>query len=143
MAVACSGEDSIDGNSSEGGGEMMRVSIPGLGVLCTALAWALVSPAIAGTASKATVQPYEGQIKSIKVDKCGLQPGSCEGSVVLARAGGGGEVTLALKPGSWIKRGTELVTIDELSIGNQVKVEAVQLPGQELQQITIMDTEGT
>ena len=114
-----------------------------IAVLGTALAWAVVSLAIAGMASKATVQPYEGQIRSIKVDKCGLQPGSCEGSIVLARAGGGGEVTLALKPGSWIRRGTDLVTIDELSIGNRVKVEAVQLPGQELQQITVMDTEGT
>ena len=122
---------------------MMRVRMTRMAVLGTALAWAVVSLAIAGMASKATVQPYEGQIKSIKVDKCGLQPGSCEGSVVLARAGGGGEVTLALKPGSWIRRGTQLVTIEELGVGNHVKVEAVQLPGQELQQITIMDTEGT
>jgi hypothetical protein len=120
---------------------MMRVRITGIGVLCTALAWALVSLAMAGMASKATVQPYEGQIKSIKVDKCGMQPGSCEGSIILARAGGGGEVTLAIKPGSWIKRGTQLVTIDELGIGNHVKVEAVQLPGTELQQITIISKE--
>jgi hypothetical protein len=102
------------------------------------LVWALVSLATAGTPSKAAVQPYEGQIKSIKVDKCGMQPGSCEGSIILARAGGGGEVTLAIRQGTWIKRGNQLVTIDELGIGNHVKVEAVQLPGQELQQITII-----
>ena len=69
---------------------------------------------MAGAAPKATVKPYEGQIKSIKVDKCGLQPGSCEGSVILAQAAGGGEVTLAIKPGTWLKRGDQLVTIDEL-----------------------------
>jgi urease accessory protein UreE len=84
------------------------------------------------------VQPYEGQIKSIKVDKCGLQPGSCQGSVILAKKAGGEEVTLAINPGTWLKRGDQLVTIDELGIGNYVKVEAVQLPGQQLQQITVL-----
>jgi hypothetical protein len=99
-----------------------------------------VSLAMAGAGSKAAVQPYEGQIKSIKVDKCGLQPGSCEGSVILARAAGAGEVTLAIKPGTWLKRGDQLVTIDELGVGNYVKVEAVQLPGEPLQRITILST---
>jgi hypothetical protein len=88
------------------------------------------------------VQPYEGQIRSIKVDKCGMQPGSCEGSIILAKAGGGEEVTLAIKPGTWLKRGDHLVTIDELSMGNYVKVEALQIPGQQLQQISILSTGG-
>jgi hypothetical protein len=83
---------------------------------------------------------FEGQIKSIKVDKCGLQPGSCEGSIVLAKAGTGEEVTLAIKPGTWLKRGDQFVTVDELGVGNYVKAEAVQLPGQQLQQITILST---
>jgi hypothetical protein len=106
----------------------------GLGVL------ALVASARAGAVASAKVQPYEGQIKAIKVEKCGIQPGSCEGSVILARAGGTGEVTLAIKPGTWLKRGERLVTIDELGVGNYVKVEAVQLPGVELQQITILSS---
>jgi hypothetical protein len=97
---------------------------------------------MAGTPAKAAVQPYEGQIKSIKVEKCGLQPGSCEGSIILARAGGAGEVTLAVKPGTWLKRGDQFVTIDELGVGNYVKVEAVQIPGIQLQQITILSTGG-
>jgi hypothetical protein len=117
---------------------MKRARIAGLCLLCTALSWALVSLAMAGAASKAAVQPYEGQIKSIKIDKCGLQPGTCEGSIILAPVGGAGEVTLAIKPGTWLKRGTQLVTIDELGVGNHVKVEAVQLPGEPLQRITIL-----
>ena len=121
---------------------MKRSRIAGVFLLCTALALALVSLAMAGAATKAAVQPYEGQIKSVKIDKCGLQPGSCEGSVILARAGGAGEVTLAIKPGTWLKRGDQLVTIDELGVGNYVKVEAVQIPGQQLQQITILSTGG-
>jgi hypothetical protein len=45
---------------------------------------------------------------------------------------------LAIKPGTWLKRGDQFVTIDELGVGNFVKAEAIQLPGQELQQITVL-----
>jgi hypothetical protein len=117
---------------------MKRLRIAGFLLLCAALSLGLVSLAVAGAAAKATVQPYEGQLKSIKIDKCGLQPGTCEGAVILARAGGAGEVTLAIKPGTWLKRGDQFVTIDELGVGNYVKVEAMQIPGQQLQQITVL-----
>jgi hypothetical protein len=110
-------------------------------VLCAACSLALAASVMAAAGSSAKVQPYEGQIKSIKVDKCGLQPGSCEGSVILSKKGGD-EVTLAIKPGTWLKRGDQFVTIDELGVGNYVKVEAVQIPGQQLQQITILSSEG-
>jgi hypothetical protein len=108
--------------------------------LCAVLLLTLVTSAMAGGGYSSKVQPYEGQIKSIKIEKCGLQPGSCEGAVILARAGGGGEVTLAIKPGTWLKRGDQLVTIDELGGGNYVKVEAMQIPGQQLQQITVLSS---
>jgi hypothetical protein len=119
---------------------MKQLRMVGILLLCAGLSWVLVSLAMAGAASKATVQPYEGQIKSVKIDKCGLQPGSCEGSVILARAAGGGEVTLAIKPGTWLKRGDQLVTIDEIGVGNYVKVEAVRLPGEQVDRITILET---
>jgi hypothetical protein len=109
-------------------------------LLCAMCSLALVASTMAGGGYSAKAQPYEGQIKSVKIDKCGLQPGSCEGSVILAKAAGGEEVTLAIRPGTWLKRGDQLVTIDELGIGNYVKVEAVQLPGQQLQQITILNS---
>ena len=111
-------------------------------LLCAVFSMTLIASTMAGGGYSAKTQPYEGQIKSIKVEKCGLQPGSCEGSVILARAGGTGEVTLAIKPGTWLKRGDQFVTIDELGVGNYVKVEAIQLPGQQLQQITILSSEG-
>jgi hypothetical protein len=108
-------------------------------LLCGVFSLAFAGSIRAGASSSAKAQQYEGQIKSIKVEKCGLQPGSCEGSVILAPKAGG-EVTLAIKPGTWLKRGDQLVTIDELGIGNYVRVEAVQLPGQQLQQITILSS---
>jgi hypothetical protein len=118
---------------------MKRVKANVVLLLCMALSLGPVAAAMAGEPYKAKAMPYEGQIKSIKIDKCGLQPGSCEGSIVLA-AQGGQEVALAIRPGTWIKRGDQLVTIDELGVGNYVKLEAVQLPGQQLQQITILTT---
>jgi hypothetical protein len=117
---------------------MKRVRIGRMCLLSIAFSWAFVSLAMAGAASKAGVKEYEGQIKSIKVDKCGLQPGSCEGSVILAKKAGGEQVTLAIMPGTWLKRGDQLVTIDELGVGNYVKVEAVQLPGDKQERITIL-----
>jgi hypothetical protein len=69
----------------------------------------------------------EGQIKAIKIDKCGTEPGTCEGSIVLAQKGGE-EVTLAVKPGTWIQRGDKLVLISELSVGNYLKVRAMAVP---------------
>jgi hypothetical protein len=90
---------------------------------------------------KTAITRHAGQIKSIKIDKCALQPGSYEGSITLAREGGAGEVTLAIRPGVLLKRGDQLVTIDELGVGNYIKVEAVQIPGQQLLQITILNVE--
>jgi len=106
-------------------------------VLCAILAMSVASQALAGASSSAKTRPYEGQIQSIKVDKCGLQPGSCEGSVVLTQPNNE-QVTLAIRPGTWIKRGDSVVTIDELGVGNYVKAEAIQVPGQQLQQITVI-----
>jgi hypothetical protein len=96
-------------------------------LLCTALAVSLASLGVAGEQRQTPVKAYEGQIRSIKIDKCGLQPGTCEGSIVLADKGGS-EVTLAILPGTWIKRGDHLVLIDELGIGNYVKAQATPLP---------------
>ena len=117
---------------------MQRLRIAGIGLLCMALSWGVVSLARAGAPSTAPVQTYEGQIRSVKIDKCGRQPGSCEGTVILDRGAEAGNVVLAIKPGTWLKRGDQFVTIDELGVGNFVKAEAIQLPGQELQQITVL-----
>ena len=111
-------------------------------VLCAIFALGVASQALAGAASSsAKTKAFEGQIQSIKIDKCGLQPGSCEGSIVLAQPNDQ-RVTLAIRPGTWIKRGDSVVTIDELGVGNYVKAEAIQVPGQELQRITILSTGG-
>jgi hypothetical protein len=96
-------------------------------LFCAALVMGVVLLGVAGEQRQLAVKEYEGQIRSIKIDKCGLQPGTCEGSVVLAQKGGG-EVVLAIQPGTWIQRSGQLVTIDELGVGNYLRARAVPLP---------------
>jgi hypothetical protein len=106
---------------------MRRVTTTVAVLLCAVLFGGWVSQGSAGEPRQAPVKQYRGQIKSIKIDRCGMQPGSCEGSIVLAQAGGP-EVTLAILPGTWLKRGDQLILIDELGVGNFVTVQATPIP---------------
>ncbi len=59
---------------------------------------------MAGAPQEAAVASFEGHVKAIRIDICGLQRGRCEGAMVLAQKEGG-EVSLAIKPGIQIRRG--------------------------------------
>jgi hypothetical protein len=83
-----------------------------------------------------------GQIKSVKVIKCGMEPGLCEGEMVVALRDGSGEVTLAIKPGTWIQRAGKLVLIGELGVGNHVKARAAKLEREPLDWATIIEMTG-
>ncbi|HXH11312.1 MAG TPA: hypothetical protein VNP04_16315 [Alphaproteobacteria bacterium] len=107
------------------------------------LAWlmfamSMSSPALAGVWRWTQLQQYWGEIKSVRIDKCGRRPGRCEGAVVLARREGG-EVVLAIRPGTWIKRGERLVLIEELQVGDAVHVQAFEIEGQPGLQATTID----
>src|ERR671919_2285592 len=52
----------------------------------------IVAGGMAGEAREPPIMTYQGQIRAVKIDRCGLQPGSCEGSILLAKRGGGGGV---------------------------------------------------
>lgn len=106
-------------------------------LLCTVFSVALFSLGMAGTQKESPAMQYEGKIKSLRIDKCGEQPGSCEGSIVLAQKAGD-EVALAIKPGTWIRRSEKFVLIDELKVGDNVQARAVQLPGATIPQLTDM-----
>jgi hypothetical protein len=96
----------------------------GLGVLLTL---GVGTWGVAGAAPQASVQPYTGQVRQIKIDQCGLEPGTCEGSLVLAQPGGQ-EVALAIPPGTPIQRGDQHVHLEEVGIGNYVYVTAQAVP---------------
>ena len=110
-------------------------------LICVIVTVGAVSLGVAGDGPKLPVKRYEGQIKAIKIDRCGIEPGQCIGSIILAQKGGG-EVTLGIRPGTWLKRGGNFVYIEDLGVGNYVMAEAVAMPGDQLQQITVLNSSG-
>jgi hypothetical protein len=81
---------------------------------------------VASTAPQGQVQSYTGQVREIHIDQCGLEPGTCAGSLVLAQARGG-QVDLAIPAGTTIQRGNQRVHLEELGVGNYVMVQATSL----------------
>jgi hypothetical protein len=81
---------------------------------------------VANAATQAQAQPYTGQVREVKIDQCGLEPGTCAGSLVLAQARGQ-EVDLAIPAGTEIQRGNQRVHLEELGVGNYVMVQAAPL----------------
>ena len=96
----------------------------GLGALLTV---GVGARGLASAAPPAYAHAYTGQVREIKIDQCGLEPGTCVGSLVLAQAGGR-EVDLTVPAGAPIQRGDERVHLEELGIGNYVMVEGTPLP---------------
>jgi hypothetical protein len=81
---------------------------------------------MATAAQPAPAQTYRGQVREIKIDQCGLEPGTCAGSLVLAQARGQ-QIDLAIPAGTTMQRGDERVHLEELGVGNYVMVQATPL----------------
>jgi hypothetical protein len=105
------------------------LAVLGLGALLTvsAGAWGMD-----GATAQASMRPYTGQVVEIKIDQCGLEPGTCEGSLILAQPGGQ-QVALAIPSGTAIQRADQLVRLEEVGIGNYVTVQAAPLPSKPLE----------
>jgi hypothetical protein len=119
-----------DADHTDGRGDplMNRIAtLIGVGVLGVTFIVGWGTPGSAGQRQGTPVRQYSGQVQSIKIDRCGLEPGTCEGSIVL-KLQDGREVALAIQPGTWIKRGDQLVLIDELAVGNYLRAQAMPLP---------------
>ena len=82
---------------------------------------------MAAAAQPVPAQTYRGQVREINIDQCGLEPGTCEGSLVLAQARGH-EVTLTIPVGATMHRGDERVHLEQLGVGNYVMVQAPRQP---------------
>ncbi len=111
---------------------------PMMFLLTTMLAMILASPGLAGDGYSSAVREYEGKIKSIRIDKCGLQPGLCEGSIML-EGKGATETALAIRVGTWIKRRGQFLTIEELKVGDHVIAQAFQMRGEALPRAAIVE----
>jgi hypothetical protein len=95
-------------------------------VIGLALGLAVVSPVIAKDLRGASFRQYWGTVTSIRIDRCGTQPDLCRGAIILAQREGG-EVTLAIRPGTWIKGGDHLVLLAELCVGHDIHVQAIEI----------------
>jgi hypothetical protein len=82
---------------------------------------------MAAAAPQAPAHAYTGQVESIHIDHCDLEPGTCAGTLVLAQAGDH-EVTLTIPTGTTIRRGDERVHLEQLGVGNYVTVQAAPVP---------------
>jgi hypothetical protein len=100
------------------------LTVLGLGAMLMAStgAWG-----VAAAAQSAPAQTYRGQVREINIEQCGLEPGTCAGSLVLAQARGQ-EVTLTIPAEATMQRGDERVHLEQLGIGNYVMVQAVPQP---------------
>lgn len=93
---------------------------------------------IAGQPRAALLKQYWGKITSVRIDKCGKRPGLCEGMIILAQRDGG-PLALAIRPGTWIKRGDQLVLLEELSVGNDIHVQAIEIAEEGAMRATTID----
>ena len=98
----------------------------------------LASLGTAGEPKTALLKQYWGKIISVRVDKCGKRPGLCEGMIILAQRDGG-PLALAIRPGTWIKRGDQLVLLEELSVGNDIHVQAIEIAEEGAMRATTID----
>lgn len=98
----------------------------------------LASLGTAGEPRTALLKQYWGKIISVRVDKCGKRPGLCEGMIILAQRDGG-PLALAIRPGTWIKRGDQLVLLEELSVGNDIHVQAIEIAEEGTMRATTID----
>jgi hypothetical protein len=94
--------------------------------LATLLTVAAGTWGVANAATDAQAQSYTGQVREINIDQCGLEPGTCAGSLVLAQARGY-QIDLAIPAGTTIQRGDQRVHLEELGVGNYVMVQAAPL----------------
>ena len=87
---------------------------------------------IALTSGEALAETLAGTIKSIKVEECGIAPGSCRGSVLLTKEDGaeatlqidfGSKLYKKIKEGDRYTLGAQMIT--QLRAGDKIKVDVL------------------
>lgn len=121
---------------------MQRIAVHITSFLCVVFLLGIASQGRAGEQRLGAVQQLEGQIRSIQLE-CSRPLSACEGTIVLAETRGG-EVTLAVRAGTWIRRGDRFLSPRELAVGLPIRAQAFQmasdaLPRAALIELTISD----
>jgi hypothetical protein len=114
------------------------INVTGLSLMWIALFIGAASLSLAGESRWTRLKQYWGAVMAIKIDKCGYRPGLCEGVIVLGQRDHS-EVVLAIRPGTWIKRGERLVLMEELRVGEEIHVQAFEVEGDKRLRSTMID----
>ncbi|MGH8058691.1 MAG: hypothetical protein ACREOH_15875 [Candidatus Entotheonellia bacterium] len=86
--------------------------------------------ALWGTAGFAQ-QKVEGMVVALKIEKCGMKPGTCEGTVEVGEPGKAR--AFRIEPGTTtIKKGGQAVVLQELKLGDKVAAEFERKEGREI-----------
>jgi hypothetical protein len=117
---------------------MRRIDAIAIALLCTTLSGGAVSTDGSPAGYEAAAMRFEGRVTLVRVLLCGLEPGSCEGFMMLATATGG-EVALAITPGTRSEHHTQLLMIEGLKVGDYVEAQAVQVAGELLPRIVKLE----
>ena len=117
--------------------------MPSCKVMVLLMAWLSLTIGVAslctpGESKTVLLKQYWGKIISVRVDKCGKRPGLCEGMIILAPRGGD-PVSLAIRPGTWIKRGDHLVLLEDLQAGIDIHVQAIEIAEERATRATNID----
>ena len=96
----------------------------------------------AGESRTAVLKQYWGKIASVRIDRCGKRPGLCEGMIILDQHDREA-LALAIRPGTWIKRGDRLVLLEELQVGNDIHVQAIEIAAEGVMRATTIEVPAT
>jgi hypothetical protein len=96
-----------------------------------------VAGSIAGERFSGPVQHMEGRIKAIDF-ACHEAQSVCEGTIVVAEQRQG-DVALALRPGTQIRRGERFLTPGQLEPGTPIKAFAFQMSAEPLPRVVLIE----
>jgi hypothetical protein len=117
---------------------MQSFTVAGLLMVWITFIMGLTATGTAGEQRSARLKQYWGKITAMRVDKCGTRPGLCEGVIMLSQRDTE-QLRLAIRPGTWIRRGDRLVLLDEISVGDEIHVQAIELAPEEGLRATQVD----
>lgn len=116
---------------------MQRITVPIASLLCIVCLLGMASQGQAEEQRSGAVQRLEGRIRSIQIE-CSQPLSVCEGSIILADTRGG-EVTLAVRAGTWIRRGERFLSPRELATGIPIRVQTFRMVGDALPRAALIE----
>lgn len=116
---------------------MQRIAVHISSLLCIAFLLGIASLGQAEEQRSGAVQRLEGHIRSIQIE-CSQPLSACEGSIILEDTWGG-EVTLAVRAGTWIRHGERFLSPRELAAGIPIRAQTFRMVGDALPRAALIE----